>query len=187
MADAELAGFKRDIDLRLYAASHGYVLDKKESRRGSAVMRHANGDKIIIKRDRDHFVYFSVRDERDNGTIIDFVQNRRRISLGELRKELRRFAGQPELRAWLPPLQATTKDRLQVERDYAKTQAAARHPYLESERGLPCSLWLTERFCGRVRIDARGNAIFPHFDGDGVCGFEKKNYQYVGFSSGGTK
>ena len=51
--------------------------------RGSAVMRHTNGDKIIIKRDTDaHYVYFSVRDYGDHGTIIDFVQRRLGASLG---------------------------------------------------------------------------------------------------------
>jgi hypothetical protein len=54
MFDPELESFKTSIDLRAYAASQGYVLNRKESWRGSAVMRHADGDKIIIKRDADH-------------------------------------------------------------------------------------------------------------------------------------
>jgi hypothetical protein len=53
-------------------------------------MRHVNGDKIIIKRDGDgHYVYFSVRDDRDHGTIVDFVEERLGLTLGALRKELR--------------------------------------------------------------------------------------------------
>ena len=94
MFDPELESFKTSIDLRAYAASEGYTLDRKESWRGSAVMRHANGDKVIIKRDADgHYVYFSVRDDRDHGTVIDFAQNRLRLSLGELRKTLRPWGG----------------------------------------------------------------------------------------------
>ena len=46
MFDAELESFKNGIDLRAYAAEQGYRLDRKESWRGSAVMRHPNGDKI---------------------------------------------------------------------------------------------------------------------------------------------
>lgn len=49
MADAELDAFKRDIDLRQYAASQGYEWDRRESWRGSTVMRTA-GDKVVIKR-----------------------------------------------------------------------------------------------------------------------------------------
>lgn len=90
--DPELEGFKSKIDLREFAAYRGYELDRKESWRGSAVMRHTNGDKIIIKRDSDdHYVYFSVRDERDNGSIIDFLQRRERLTLGGVRVELREW------------------------------------------------------------------------------------------------
>ena len=42
MFDPELESFKTGIDLRAYAADQGYQLDRKESWRGSAVMRHAN-------------------------------------------------------------------------------------------------------------------------------------------------
>jgi hypothetical protein len=77
-----------------YAASQGYVLDRKESWRGSAVMRHANGDKVIIKRDADgHYVYFSVRSDTDHGTIIDFTQHRLGLTFGAIRKELRPWIG----------------------------------------------------------------------------------------------
>ena len=78
MFDPELESFKTKIDMRSYAAGQGYTLDRKESWAGSAVMRHGNGDKVIIKRDADgHYLYFSVREDTDNGTIIDFIQKRR--------------------------------------------------------------------------------------------------------------
>src|SRR5579863_8157220 len=94
MLDPELESFKISIDIRAYAASRGYMLDHKASWRGSAVVRHANGDKVIIKRDiDDHYVYFSVRDEGDHGSIIDFVQRRLRLNLGAVRKELRPWIG----------------------------------------------------------------------------------------------
>ena len=48
--DNELEDFKRNIDLRQYAAEQGYTLDKRESWRGSAVMRNG-GDKVVIKLD----------------------------------------------------------------------------------------------------------------------------------------
>jgi len=188
MFDPELESFKTSIDLRAYAASQGYVLDRKESWRGSAVMRHPNGDKIIIKRDADnHFVYFSVRDETDHGTIIDFAQNRLRLSLGALRKELRLRMGRHVENLPYPPLLPTTKDRMKVERVYGRMQNATVHPYLEGERAIPAALLASGRFAGRIRIDARQNAVFPHFDREGLCGYEIKNYEYTSFSPGGTK
>jgi hypothetical protein len=191
MADSELESFKTDIDLRAYAAGQGYQLSK-ESWRGSSVMRHpVSDDKVIIKRGMDgHFVYFSVRDDRDNGSIIDWVQHRNRgMSLGAVRKELRPWIGQPPVPVpAFPALHKTEKDRMKVEAAYARMKDAVDgHPYLENERALPASLLALERFAGRVRIDSKGNAILPHFDANGLCGYEIKNKGFTGFASGGSK
>ena len=190
MVDVELENFKTNIDLRAYAAGQGYELDRKDSWRGSAVMRHASGDKVIIKRDIDnHYVYFSVRDDNDNGSIIDWVQHRTGLSLGAVRKELRPWLGMPAERIPVfAELPKTTKDRAKVECAYLRMEAATRHPYLEVERAIPCSLLQSHRFAGRVRRDEHNNAVFPHFDSLGLCGYEIKNTRgFTGFASGGTK
>jgi hypothetical protein len=133
-------------------------------------------------------VYFSVRDDKDHGTIIDFAQHRHRLSFGELRKELRPWIGRPAEALPFHPLPTTTKDRTRVEKTYAKMQDATCHPYLEDDRAIPAALLQSERFSGRIRIDAHGNAVFPHFDRAGLlCGFELKNRRFTGFASGGTK
>ena len=188
MFDPEFESFKTAIDLRAYAASQGYVLDPKESWGGSAVMRHAGGDKVIIKRDADgHYVYFSVRDDADHGTIIDFAQSRLHLNFGVLRKELRPWVGRQAETLPYPPLTPTAKDRMRVETAYARMQDASGHPYLENERAIPAALLQRGRFAGRLRMDARGNAIFPHFDRKGICGFEIKNRGFTGFATGGSK
>ena len=192
MFDAELESFKTTIDLRTYAAGQGYQLDRKESWRGTSVMRHpVSDDKLIMKRGMDgHYVYFSVRDDRDNGSIIDFVQFRQGLSLGAVRKELRPWIGQPPVAVpAFPELRKTEKDRMKVEAAYARMKDAVDgHPYLENERALPASLLGLERFAGRVRMDTpRKNAVFPHFDQDGLCGYEIKNRGFTGFASGGAK
>jgi len=195
MSDAELEMFKTAIDLRAYAALQGYVWDKRESWRGSTVMRHPDGDKIIIKRDADgHYVFFSVHTEA-RGSIIDFIQNRQGGSLGAVRKELRQWTGLDTRPApagisevpTFPALPTTGKDRLRVEAELARMPVAPRHPYLEQERKLPSTVLERDRFAGRVRIDARGNAVFPHFDGQGICGYEIKNRGFTGFARGGSK
>jgi hypothetical protein len=188
MFDPELDSFKTGIDLRSYATAQGYKVDPKESWRGSTVMRHINGDKIIVKVDADgHYVYFSVRDDRDHGSIIDFIANRRKLNLGAIRKELRSVVGQaPTALPCYPPLLKTGKDRVRVERMFAQMSDAPRHSYLENTRKLPAELLRSERFLGRIRTD-RGNAVFPHFDERGLCGYEIKNVGYTSFASGGTK
>lgn len=189
MFDPELESFKTSIDLRAYATSQGYVLDAKESWRGAAVMRHpATDDKVIIKRETDgHYVYFSVRDDRDHGTIIDFAQHRLGLSFGALRKELRPWIGKQLESTSYSALPKTGKDRMRVETNYVRTQETLRHPYMENERGIPAELLQSERFAGCIRVDARGNAIFPHFDRQGLSGYEAKNSGFTGFASGGTK
>jgi hypothetical protein len=196
MADDELETFKTTIDLRSYAAGQGYVWDQQESWRGSTVMRHPDGDKIIIKRDTDcHYVFFSVHHADASGSIIDFVQKRQGGSLGTVRKELRPWlglntkpdVGKPSHVPAFPALPLTGKDRIRVETELARMPTATRHPYLEQERKLPARLLEHSRFLGRIRIDDRGNAVFPHFDGQGVCGYEIKNHGFTGFARGGSK
>lgn len=192
MTDTELENFKTNIDLRAYAAGQDYQLDARASWRGSSVMRHPiSDDKVIIKRGMDsHYVYFSVRDERDNGTIIDFVQHRQSLSLGAVRKELRPWIGQPPVPVpSFPVLHKTEKDRMKVEAAYERMQdATTGHPYLERERALPAALLTSERFAGRVRISDRGAAVFPHYDAQGLSGYELKGPNgFTGFASGGSK
>lgn len=187
--DRNLEDLKSGINLIAFAASRGYALDKQESSRNSAVMRHANGDKIIIARATSgHWVYFSVRDGGDNGTIIDFVQRRNRgASLGHVRRELNSWnggGGVPIVNA--PVLVPVSKDRAAVLRSWSRMQQVNSHPYL-ARRGLSDSAIATDRFTGTVLRDGRGNAIFPHADSDGICGYEIKNDGFTGFATGGAK
>jgi hypothetical protein len=171
-----------------YATVQGYTVDRAESWRGSTVMRHVNGDKIVVKIDTDgHYVYFSVRDDRDHGSIIDFIAMRRNVNLGEIRKELRSLSGGPmtALPAY-PALLKTGKDRVRVEQTFSRMQDASHHPYLENGRKIPSALLRSQRFAGCIRID-RGNAVFPHFDEHGLCGYEIKNSGFTSFASGGSK
>ena len=98
--DHELERFKTDIDLIAFAASRGYVSDRRESSQNCEVMRTTNGDKIVIVKHLDnkgaeHWVYYCVRDARDNGTVIDFLQWRGGGTLGHIRKTLRDWLGSP--------------------------------------------------------------------------------------------
>jgi hypothetical protein len=185
--DTELDAFKREIDLRQFAVSLGYEMDRRESWRGSTVLRRG-ADKIVVKRNRHgHYIFFSVRDDRDSGTLIDFLQRRQNLSLGAVRQILRPWIGQPATSPQFPQLELTSPDRMRVESAYRRMANAPRHPYLEQERHLPASLLSSPRFCGRVRIDRRGNAVFPHFDVAGLCGYEIKNHGFTGFAAGGEK
>jgi 5S rRNA maturation endonuclease (ribonuclease M5) len=187
----ELEKFKTEINLVDYAQSQGYQYSSQLSSRNSAVLRHDNGDKIVVATDTDgHGVYFSIIDEADNGTIIDFVQNRSNLRLGGVRKELRDWRNEPRAQTsrFIPrdKPQAINSDRLSVIKAISGFKVAQKHDYLE-KRGIKQSILTSDRFIGTVAVDNRGNAIFPHSDGDGLTGFTVKNENFTGFSKGGTK
>src|SRR3977135_3451844 len=134
--DPELERFKVEIDLRQFAAAQGYTLDDRESWPGSAVMRfgpRGTGDKLIIKRETDgHYVYCSCRDGSDCGSIIDFIQRRRRAGLGDVRKDLRKWisGGIPPPLPALPELIRTDRDRQAIEDAYLAMSEEPSYPYL---------------------------------------------------------
>jgi Toprim domain-containing protein/uncharacterized protein DUF3991 len=187
--DEELDLFKQS-DMREYAASVGYVVDRRESSRNSTVMRRDH-DKIIISRKPDgHYTYWSPRDDGDRGTIVDFVQRRKGLPLGGVRKELRAWFRAPvPARPALPQLARMAKDVGTVRRRFAAMAVVPRHPYLEEERGIRPELLLDPRFAGRIRIDRHGAAAFAHYDVHGkLCGYELKNRGgFTGFAPGGVK
>lgn len=185
--DAELETFKREIDLRQFAVSLGYEIDRRESWRGSTVLRHG-ADKIVVKRSGNgHYVFFSVRDDGDNGTVIDFLQRRQKLSLGAVRQTLRPWISRPATSPQFPKLEPAGPDRMRVEAAYRRMASAQRFPYLEQERCVPAAVLLSPRFAGRTRIDSLGNTVFPHFDAAGLCGYEIKNRGFTGFAAGGQK
>lgn len=194
--DDELSRFKTDINLVEYAESQGYSIDKKESSRASKVMRR-DDDKIVVATDADgHGIFFSVRDDSDSGTIIDFVQKRLHLSLGHVRKELRPWTtgtGSPSYRPVsslaerAKPI-SSNADRRQVLAAWMRMKPLdGKHVYLERERQLTPQILSDVRFAGMVRVDARDNAVFPHYDSEGLAGYELKNHDFTGFSTGGTK
>jgi hypothetical protein len=185
--DSELDAFKRKVDLRQFAVSLGYELDRRESWRGSTVLRR-DADKIVVKRNHNgHYVFFSVRDDRDHGTIVDFLQRRQNLNLGAVRQILRPWIGRFATPPQFPALQPTSTNRMRVECAYRRMANPQRYPYLERERRVPAAVLLSPRFAGRMRIDSRGNTVFPHFDAAGLCGYEIKNRGFTGFAAGGQK
>ena len=192
--DEELDDFKTHINLSEYAAAQGYVLDRRASSKNSAVMRSQGGEKIVIARAEDqHWIYFSVHDSLDNGSIIDFVQKRRSCKLGGVRQELRPWLGgarhvtRPHPDLFAREIAQITRDRARVLLELARMKPLLFHRYLEEERGIPASLLKSPRFAGKLKVDFRANAVFPHADQEGPCGYEVKNKAFTGFAPGGEK
>src|SRR5215469_717070 len=167
MSDAELEKFKIEISLAKLASSYGYELDRRESSRTSFVMRHQDGDKIVVTTDRDgHGIFFSVHDDRQHGSIIDFVKQKEGVNLGQVRQILRRWKANPA--SFSPTTQKHQPLRPEpITHDCAVTYAqwlktrpynrACGRGYLE-KRGL--TVETISVFSERIGIDLCGNIIF---------------------------
>lgn len=184
----ELERFKTEINLADYAAAQGYELDRKESSRSSLVMRcHATHDKIIVATGEDgHAIYFSVRDDADHGSILDFIMNRQHCTFREARQILRNrtgFSFPTAGRSQHPKPQPISRDRAALVAQWHGFASYA-GGYLES-RGINAATLAVA--ADRLRLDGRGNTVFRHDDLSGLSGWEVKNRGFTGFAAGGIK
>jgi hypothetical protein len=184
----ELNQFKTNINLVDYAATFGYSIDNRETSRSNVVMRDDWNDKIIITQQsrNSHWIYWSDRDQSDKGTIIDFIQRRRRLSLGEVRKELRSWSGGVSLNS-IHPILKSSPNLQTVRATYDTFNFIQKHPYLINERSIPLSTLNCPKFTHRIKIDSHHNAIFPHFSNGQICGYEIKNSNFTGFAPSGKR
>ena len=186
----ELERFKLDINLAEFATGQGYELDRRESSRSSLVMRHADGDKIIIATGEDgHGVFFSVKSSA-SGSIIDFLQYRQGLNLGQVRKKLRAWLPVPfsfptatKPRPAIPKPQPIPRDRAALVAQWHRFAPYA-GGYLEGRGLTPATI---AAFADRLRLDERGNVAFRHDDREGLTGWELKNRGFTGFAAGGNK
>lgn len=172
----DFSTFKRNIDLTQFAATHGYQVDRKKTTRTSIAMK-SSSDKIIISKRGGVWVYFSVSDPADSGTIIDFLANRTRQSLGEIGGLLSQWTGV----AYGPlptavPVDSHRYDPERIQRIFRSCSGIEQHAYLES-RGIPGSLLRSTRFRGRIYADRYQNVAFPHYEQQTVCGLELRSVE----------
>lgn len=182
----ELERFKREISLAEVAESEGYELDRRASSRASWVMRHPDGDKILVSTDADgHGVFCSVHSEA-RGSVIDFIMRRRGITLGQARQYLRRWLTLDSFptapRRLESPASAPRERPDLLARWHALPPCPAEALVY---RGLtPATVAV---FAERLRRDERGNCAFRHDHWQGLTGWELKNHGFTGFAAGGTK
>ncbi|XHC26784.1 DUF3991 and TOPRIM domain-containing protein [Phycisphaerales bacterium ac7] len=193
----ELRAFKTEINLSELTASFGYRLDRKSSSRNSVAMVHPGGDKLIVSRTESGcWVYLSVRDFSDNGTVIDFVQRRTGENLSQVRERLRDWLGAsgqralqlPENPEFAPTLRPITRDLEQVRARYDRARPLrGLSRYLVEERCIPVEVLALPIFRDRIRVDAQGRVLFPHQANGKLTGFEVRGVKLNRFATGGIK
>jgi len=159
-----------------YAKTQGFVEDKKRSTKRSVALKKDQHDKIIVTQKNGIWMYFSVYDDQDKGTIIDFIKNRYHVSLVQIGKELSHYLGTVAHHSSQSAYQTTSESPFnpqRIQRLFNSYSIATDHPYL-SGRGIASTLLQSNRFYAKVYQDRYGNAVFPHFKGTAPCGLELK-------------
>ena len=184
--DDELSQFK-GIDLRQYLLNAGYEIDPRKSTRRQTHMRRGADRLGVTLKPNGEWVWYSFGGDGGKGSILDFLDQREGITnVGEWRKRLRAWIGRDP--SPLPtPVPCAAKDAATVRAEFLSMAVARSHPYLEIERAIPAAVLASDRFAGRVRVNKHGNAVFPHYDRTGVCGFELRGKEFKRFSPAGTK
>ena len=152
MTQLDYSKFKTEINLTQYAAHLGYEIDRKKSTRSSIAMRK-DSDKVIISRRGNLWVYFSVTDDSDNGTIIDFAEKRTHKSIGEIGRDLQNWIGGgvslPHAKNYVREVASQDYDPARIEGIFKSLKPVDKHRYLAS-RGLTDALLTERRFIARA-------------------------------------
>jgi Toprim-like/Protein of unknown function (DUF3991) len=145
---------------------------------------------IVRRRDDSVYEYFNAGDSHDNGTIIQYVQRRDGLNLGQARKARRALLGQSfERERESSPLEHQRQveiDHTEIRRRWMLADVPeGANPYLK-ECGLDDET--IHRYAADIRFDAQGNALFAHRDAQGnITGYEIKGKACAGFAAGGHK
>ena len=189
--DDELRDFKTQINLVDFAISYGYEIDRGKSTKRETVLRHDAHDKILVTQGEDnHWVYCSVHNQQNKGTIVDLVQSLEQCNLGEARKILRRWNGfspaQERARTVEPRAAEQKKSSEEILAYLKRYKSLVESEYLVS-RGIDSATLNDPLFAGQIIKGYEGAALFPHRNLSGVCGYEIKKPGFTGFAEGATK
>ena len=181
----ELEKFKVYINLAEFATIFGYVRDRKKSSKNAPVMRHSNGDKIVISKARDgHYIYFNPNNRDDSGTIIDFIQNRTKYNLGQVRKKLREWLRNPRPKENID-IKVSDNNSMKIVNSWNSLQEF----HIDTQEHMGIKSEIINRFIqgGRVKTDRNGNLYFMLSDTNGICGFEKRTVDRKKYIEEGSK
>jgi hypothetical protein len=189
---AELDRFVRQDLVSYLEQRHGFDRDPSGSTRTSIKLRRG-AEIVIVKRRSDGvYLYMTVSDGPtavNAGTIIQFEQNRRNVNLGSVRRDLREFFGVADHDTGRPhtiPMPEAAPDMTEVRRRWHAARQEDRCPYLEQRAIAPATL---RHYGDTVRVDAQGNVLFAHQDGQGnLIGYEIKGAGLLtAFAKGGQR
>ncbi|MDQ7055257.1 MAG: hypothetical protein Q9M89_01610 [Persephonella sp.] len=173
---------KQHINLvELAVNKFGYRVDRRKSSKHYKTLKR-DGDVIIVKRNSKnrHWIYFSAVNEDDNGTIIDFIQNRTGDSLGAVRRFIQEYVKEKregkikEITDFELEVSSITEHQNAVLREYTRLRDLSRDNYLNEERGISIELSKYD-----IWEDDKGNVVFGLYGENGeLIGLAKYNRNF---------
>lgn len=205
--EEELQAFKR-IDLAVLASSCGFEVDRKETTRGTTIMRRGS-EKIGISKKDGIWLFCVNREGGTGGTAIEFAQLYLEpgAHLGRVRQILRPYLSGSHMSTLKKEFRGkfTRVENTSASVDYQGIASRLAsfdriegfNQYLCEDRSIPTSVLEHPRVKGRVRVSRKhGSVIFPHYgsaDDNPKCverapnGYEIKGTGVNLFSKNGRK
>ena len=150
-------GFYVPINLSEYAGNYGYEIVKKDTTASSIKMRLGN-DTIIVSKKNGTWCYFSVSDNTDNGTIIEFLKNRKNLSMPEIANTLLKWLGEDHSNIELKyHVSEQEHDPQRVKFIFRNCKPAGASEVLKN-RNINREILESKRFNGTVFIDKYANS-----------------------------
>jgi len=163
-------------DLSIFLANLGYAVDKKKSSHNYRVMKNDNGDKVIIYKKGDKYLYFNPQSDADKGDIYNFFANRGIKSYKQISDIIKNANRNIDLQ----PLQIAKKsyqiDKAVTEyNNYYKNKTENNYSYLTNKRLIDKNI--VKAYEHAIKSDKYGNIIVPLYLREnkfGMIGFDRR-------------
>ena len=189
----EIRRIQETVDLAQYALGRGWELDRAKTSSSVVVLRSGATKILARKKGNKHpgwrFVECVSADLTGGrcGDVVDFVAWELGITIKEAMQELGGYEGTTTfpLGHSEAPTGSSKATRADVVSYWAGCRWIPNHGYLR-RRKLDTALG-DPRFVDRYRMDARGNAVFPLYDRQGLVGCERRNVEFRGMIKGSNR
>ena len=174
---------KQAIDPCTVLADYDFTLDKAKSTANGRVMRRQDDKLLVMRGDNGNWIVTDMRAGK-SGSVLDLMMWLTGCSFVEAANRLQ--AVNCDQTQTLPLPIPKKQNPMTPPLSLDTLAPATRQTANLAERGI--GDWVQHPlFLGKVLMDKRGNACFPHYDDNGPCGWEIKNAGFTGFASGGHK
>lgn len=170
----ELDSYKSKIDLNEVVQAFGYkYLKEKSSITSKQYKSESDDSKIVVTFKDNKYIYFSMTDEKDKGTIVDFLQNRGIGNLGNVVKWCKYYANNH----YTIPIQQIQESRGTIDKDkLEKIWFAIKNiDSIPTIRGIRTDILQQAIDNNSIKIDKNLNIYFALIDLNSLCGIEIRN------------